>query len=406
MSFNDLSFLGRSESFFEVDYRKYFEEIKLFFKNKKVVVFGGAGSIGSQVSFMLSQFNLERLTIIDKDENTLTSLTRKIRNSDKVVVEEIEFMPFEMGSKICLSWLSQKRFDVVMNFAAMKHVRSEKDPHTTFAMFETNVYKLQIILDHIRKYNQKFHCFSVSSDKAVNSTSYMGLSKKFMEHGLFEFGKDNIEITASSARFANVLFSNGSLPASWEDRMAAGEPISCPKGCKRYFITHEEAAQLCIIATAVAPTGSILVPKMDPDDYLVQLEELAKAFLKSKNFEPYQIDVMQSAIPNTFELIKKQYYPLILTSLDTAGEKPYEEFASELEVVQYGIFSRIGYVDYTPGEFDKEYKLFLKEFEKIYFDLQILQNLTFELLLNLVTPLDPAFSRHHVSSEVNLDERR
>ena len=282
MSFNDLSFLGRSESFFEVDYRKYCEEIKLFFKNKKVIVFGGAGSIGSQVSLLLSEFNLKRLTIIDKDENTLTSLTRKIRNSDKVVVEEIEFMPFEMGSKICLSWLSQKRFDVVMNFAAMKHVRSEKDPHTTLAMFETNVYKLQIVLDHIRKYNQTFHCFSVSSDKAVNPTSYMGLSKKFMEHGLFEFEKDNREITASSARFANVLFSNGSLPASWEDRMAAGEPISCPKGCKRYFITHEEAAQLCIIATAVAPTGSILVPKMDPDDYLVQLEELAEAYLKSK----------------------------------------------------------------------------------------------------------------------------
>ena len=288
----------------------------------------------------------------------------------------------------------------------MKHVRSEKNPHSTVAMIETNVFKFERVLDRIAEFNSKFHVFSVSSDKAVNPTSYMGLSKKLMEHCLFNFGHYKKDVTSTSARFANVLFSNGSLPQSWEDRFRFKEAIPCPKNCKRYFITHLEAAQLCILAAVIAPDRSVLVPRMDPANYLMELEELACSFIDRKKFTPVKIDAQLFDEIKLPEMLSEQKYPLLLSELDTAGEKSFEEFSGAGEHIVLDKFRDIEQVIYDVANFTTAYARFRDEF-RLLLDKPInLEELSFQTILNLVTRLAPEFRTQHKKSELKLDERR
>ena len=333
MSNLDHQLLGRQSSFFNDDYVANVPKLSKILKEGNALILGGAGSIGSEVVELLSEFQLNEITVIDIDENSLTELTRKIRNNTKVKTKNFNFLPLDMSSQLCLSWLAHKDFTLVMNFAALKHVRTEKNPFTALALFEANVIKLNTVLEQLIKYNDNFKFFSVSSDKSVNPSSFMGLSKRFMEHLVFQFGKNNSKVHATSARFANVLFSNGSLPFSWKNRITRDEPIACPENCQRYFITHREAAELCVLSANLSADSTICVPRMNPANYLIKLENLAEYFVIQNGMKPKFYSEISINSSETKKLRAQGYYPIILTELDTMGEKPFEEFYYSNEVL-------------------------------------------------------------------------
>lgn len=324
----------RSASLFDEAVRARHDEIAQRIAGTRVLLVGGAGSIGSTTVRTLVPFRPKELVVVDSDENSLAELIRDLRGSFRSSdLPRLTALPIDCGSEIFHRLLIERGpFDWVLNFAALKHVRSEKDACSILQMLDTNVVKLTRMLTWLSGTDAEFSFFSVSTDKAANPVNLMGASKRLMEQVMFSraFAGGRRRRT-TSARFANVAFSDGSLLFSWLQRFAKRQPIACPEGVRRYFISLEEAGQICLLASTIASDGQILVPDLDQNADLRTLESVAREFITANGFNPAEYRDEEAAKAGLAQDVAAGRYPLLLTPLDTDGEKPYEEFVARGE---------------------------------------------------------------------------
>jgi FlaA1/EpsC-like NDP-sugar epimerase len=327
-----LAFLatGRDTPLFSTDIARFRARLSERIAGFRVLVIGGAGSIGSATVKALIPFQPRCLHIVDQNENGLAELVRDLRSRFAAgQLPDLRTLPLNFGSPIMERFLAaEPPYDYILNFAALKHVRSEKDSYSILQMLDTNVLKPLHLLRWAMARGGLRGYFSVSTDKAANPVNVMGASKRLMEHAIFSFapaggGKLNV----ASARFANVAFSDGSLLQGWLMRLAKGQPMAVPRDTRRYFVSLEEAGQICLLAAFLAPDRHILVPRLDAEKDMLLLSDLAVKVLGHYGCKPEFFEDEGRARQAAAAKTDKEHYPLLLTPLNTTGEKPYEEFA-------------------------------------------------------------------------------
>ena len=328
----------RAESLLAADLAKFSDEMHRRIDGKRMLVIGGAGTIGSNyVKAALRLFRPAAMYVVDIDENQLTELTRELRAGDGFnVPEEYVTEPIDLGSRLFEKFFAAHGpFDIVANFAARKHVRAERDVHSIEAMCETNVFMAKKLLDILVK-NPPEAFFCVSTDKAANPVNVMGATKKLMEETIMAYA-DTLPI--KTARFANVAFSNGSLPIGWLNRIAKRQPLSCPLGIRRFFVSPVESGELCLFASVVAESGDIVYPKLDPEKDMIPFDAVVRDMLDEMGLgcrECHSTEEAKSAMRDYFSHKEhKEHkgvfengggYPCEFFGSDTSGEKTFEEF--------------------------------------------------------------------------------
>lgn len=338
-------FIGRKESMFSNDIRDNATILEENIKNKTVLVIGGAGSIGSSFIKAVLKFKPSKLVVVDINENGLTELVRDLRSTEGQFVPPI-FLTYPISfdsAAFKKIFNSNGGFDIVTNFAAHKHVRSEKDIYSIEALLENNVIKAKSLLELLTT-NPPKHFFCVSTDKAANPVNVMGASKKLMEELILSFA-DKFKI--SSARFANVAFSNGSLLEGFVKRLDKGQPIACPSDVKRFFVSQEESGQICMLACILGNSKEIFFPKLDMQNDLVKFADILPGFLARHNFKPLICQTEEEAKANVNK-IGEGYYPVYLFNTNTSGEKLYEEFYTDDEEYNLGKFQALGVISKEP----------------------------------------------------------
>jgi FlaA1/EpsC-like NDP-sugar epimerase len=331
---------GRKNSLFADDLKNHSGALSDAIKGKKVLVIGGAGTIGSSYIKAMLPFKPGRLIVVDINENGLTELVRDCRSSNETPLPgDFKTYPVDFGSSIFRKiLLKHGPFDIVANFAAHKHVRSEKDSFSIEAMLDNNLYKARDLLNLLLNNTPPEHFFCVSTDKAANPVNVMGASKKLMEDLILSYSK---HIKISSARFANVAFSNGSLLAGYIERMMKQQPLSCPSDVKRYFVSPKESGQLCLLACILGKTGEIFFPKLAMDKDLVSFKDITVKFLRQLDLSPVECASEEEA--RSFPVNGKQY-PVCFFESNTSGEKLYEEFYTDDEEIDLSKFKSLGII--------------------------------------------------------------
>jgi FlaA1/EpsC-like NDP-sugar epimerase len=396
---------GRDGNLFMEDLEHCRGQLLEMLEGKRILVIGGAGSIGSATIAVLTQFNPACLHVIDHDENGLAELVRHLRSrKNGLDIDDFATLPIDFSGLIARRFLrSQATYDLVLNFAAIKHVRSEKDPFSTLQMFETNISKQAHFVGFLNELGFSGRYFAVSTDKAANPSSMMGASKRAMEHILFsEEVTPGLKASISSARFANVAFSNGSLLQAFEQRLKQRQPLAVPKDVRRYFVSMEEAGTLCTLASAAVGHNNIVIPRLNPEDHLVPLTEIAIRFLEGFGLKPHIYDNEDEARSHFDHSGTKGSWPLLVTPLDTAGEKPYEEFVAKDETVIDIGMPNLEAVRYKPAA-EGRVARFLAGVNEILGDEKT--PVTSQDLESLLVDLEPAFAQTRRRSEKSLDQR-
>ena len=369
----------RSESLLRADFEKHADKMHAAIDGKKMLVIGGAGTIGSNyVKAALRHFRPAAMYVVDIDENQLTELTRELRAGERkedipplntyhsyFIPEPYVTEPIDLGSKLFEKFFrAHGPFDIVANFAARKHVRAERDVHSIEAMCETNVFMAKKLLDLLLE-NPPETFFCVSTDKAANPVNVMGATKKLMEETIMAYAarKPSDEREAMSderrggihvvtARFANVAFSNGSLPIGWLNRIAKKQPLSCPMGIRRFFVSPVESGELCLAASVLAESGDIVYPKLDPEKDMIPFDAVVKDMLNDMGLgcrECKTTEEAKEAIVRLFDcsdcsIAEKGGWPVEFFGSDTDGEKTFEEFYTDTDVKDEDTFVNLGVV--------------------------------------------------------------
>ncbi len=331
----------RPTSLFAPDIKKYKKQLSEKIYGKNVLVIGGAGTIGSSYIKAILVFKPAKLVVVDTNENGLTELTRDLRSApNQYVPEEYITYPMSFGDPVFEKmFLAHGPFHIVANFAAHKHVRSEKDQFSIEAMIENNVFRAKSFLDLLLKHKPE-HFFCVSTDKAANPVNVMGASKKLMEEVIMSYSSD-IQIT--TARFANVAFSNGSLLAGYIERLFKNQPISCPADVKRFFVSPEESGQICMLACMLGKSGEIFFPKLDQEEQ-VYFKTVTEDFFKASKREIILCNSDQEAREKVLTRSESMPYPVYFFTSDTSGEKLYEEFYTDTDEVDLQQFESLGVI--------------------------------------------------------------
>ena len=325
-----------------------------------VLVIGAAGSIGSNYIKQLIKFKPKRIVVVDLNENGLTELTRDLRSSNLLDYKpEYITYPVNLLSDTFDKIFNLENWDVVANFSAHKHVRSEKDKISVEALIKNNVFGAIKLLNLCTKRPPKYF-FSVSTDKAANPVNVMGASKSLMEKLILSKKK---EFRVSTARFANVAFSNGSLLDGFMYRLQKKQPLSCPSDIKRFFVTPEQSGQICLLATFLGETGNIFFPKLDFHKDQIYFKEIALEFLKENGFEPILVQSEKEAKDFDFDNNLNKY-PIYFFKTDTSGEKTYEEFFTEEEDYEVNEFESLGYI--KTSEVEISFEEVEADFESIF----------------------------------------
>lgn len=332
----------RSESMFLTDIKMNNQQLSDKIKNKTVLVIGGAGSIGSSFIKAILPFQPASLVVVDINENALAELTRDLRSTKGMFVPE-EYITYPMDfatPTFRKMFVSRRGFDVVANFSAHKHVRSEKDVYSVEALIQNNVLHAKGLLDLLTEYPpEEFFC--VSTDKAANPVNIMGASKRIMEDLIFSYSD---RFPVKTARFANVAFSNGSLPAGFIERIAKLQPISAPSDVKRYFVSPEESGQICMLACMLGENRSIFFPKLE-EEQMMTFDSIATNLLHEYGYQVLKCESDQEAIKKSEELkAGSTMYPVHFEMSDTSGEKQFEEFFTENETVDMERFQSLGVI--------------------------------------------------------------
>ena len=331
----------RPESLLAADFARCADEMRRRIDGKRILVIGGAGTIGSNyVKAALRGFKPSAMFVVDIDENSLTELTRELRAGDGYnVPEEYITEPIDLGSDLFDRFFkAHGPFDIVANFAARKHVRAERDVFSIEAMCETNVFMAKKLLDLLLD-NPPEAFFCVSTDKAANPVNVMGATKKLMEETIMAYS-DRLPI--KTARFANVAFSNGSLPIGWLNRIAKKQPLSCPLGIRRFFVSPIESGELCLFASVMAESGDIVYPRLDPERDMIPFDVVVKDMLDDMGLGCNACSSTAEAKAAMKDL--SSGYPCEFFGSDTSGEKTFEEFYTDTDVKDEATFVNLGAV--------------------------------------------------------------
>ncbi len=398
---------NRASSVFAEDLAARDKELRAAIEGARVLAVGAAGSIGSSTVHVLAQYKPKSLHIIDQNENALAELVRQLRSSPKPLpVEDFRTLPLDYGAPVTRALMAREGpYDRILNFAAIKHVRSEKDAFSILQMFDTNIVKQARFRRWIAETAPKADYFSVSTDKAANPVSFMGATKRAMEHALFDHVREEgLAGNVTTARFANVAFSNGSLLQAFAERLARREPVACPRNIRRYFVSLEESGHICALASVLAPHAHIAIPRLDPEANLVLLEDVARAFLKENGLEPVEFSDERAACEAAPRLHNEGRYPILLTPADTAGEKPFEEFVGEGEETVEIDLSAMLAVKYSDLSGETPFAAVVEEIADI---VEGRCEVDFEkiALKQLIGKIEPRFLSSHIESARNLDER-
>ncbi len=395
------SFIGkfitkRESSFFEQDIQQNSAILSHKIKGKSVLVIGGAGTIGSSYIKAILKFKPTKLFVVDTNENGLTELTRDLRSSDnQFVPDDYKTYPMSFGDPVFRKmFVEEGPFHIVANFAAHKHVRSEKDKYSIEAMIENNVFKAKEFLDLLVDHKPE-HFFCVSTDKAANPVNVMGASKKLMEEVIMAYSS---ELQITTARFANVAFSNGSLLAGYIERLYKNQPISCPSDVKRFFVSPEESGQICMLACMLGNSGEIFFPKLD-DEEMTYFKEITEDFFNQSNREIVLCNSDEEAIEKSRNLKPTDPYPVYFFESDTSGEKLYEEFFTESDIVDQKTFTSLGVIKNAR-------KLPKSEIEETLVELKALMdsgNYDKSTIVELLQKYIPDF--HHIETGKTLDQK-
>ena len=316
-----------------------------------MLVIGGAGSIGRETIEQIVPFRPAALHVVDINENGLAHLVRDLRSSrESLPIEDFRTLPIDFGSPLMNRFLlAEKAYDHILHFAAVKHVRSEKDVYSALHMLDTNVLKVSRLMGWLEAKGNAKTLFAVSTDKAANPVNLMGASKRLMEHVLFADALGPVRsVRRTSARFANVAFSAGSLLQSWIRRMERHEPLPVPRKTRRFFISLEESGTICLLAALCGADKRLFIPDLCPAKELQELQAVAERFLRCCGYAPAYYEDEEEAKIATERDMEKGAYPLLLTPLDTSGEKEYEEFVGVGETVSDTGMQHLLCVGYNP----------------------------------------------------------
>lgn len=331
----------RSNSIFENDILMNSSELCAAIEGKSILVIGGAGSIGSSFIRAVLSYGPVELYVIDINENALAELTRDLRSSEMHVPPVYVTYPMDYSSSTFRRMFRKHRgFDIVANFSAHKHVRSEKDVYSVEALLRNNVINAQGLLELLSEYKPDSY-FCVSTDKAANPVNIMGASKRIMEDLIFSY---STLFPVKTARFANVAFSNGSLPAGFLGRMSKLQPISAPSDVRRYFVSPVESGQICMLAAILGRNREIFFPKFE-EVQMMTFDVIAENLLKTNGYEIEYCESDEEAIRKAADLKKgSKRYPVHFSVSDTSGEKAFEEFYTEKEVIDKERFASLGVI--------------------------------------------------------------
>lgn len=337
---NILKLIGRNNQLI-IDLKNHEEQIQQEIKKFSFLVIGGAGSIGQAVTKEIFKRNPQKLHVVDISENNLVELVRDIRSSFGYIDGEFKTFALDAGSlEFDVYFKNEEPFDYVLNLSALKHVRSEKDPYTLMRMIDVNILNtIKTIKFAIESGSKKYFC--VSTDKAASPANMMGASKRIMEMFLHKYSE---QIPISTARFANVAFSDGSLLHGWRQRLLKDQPIAAPNDVRRYFVTPQESGELCLMSTMLGNSGDIFFPKLNEEINMKTFSDIAVRFLKANGYEPFECSSEDEARALVNDLKPKGQWPCYFSASDTTGEKKYEEFYVDNEIVDLERFESLGVV--------------------------------------------------------------
>lgn len=338
---NILEFIGRDKKLFEKDLLAFQTELDTIVSASKFLVIGGAGSIGQATVKEIFKRNPKKLHVVDISENNMVELVRDIRSSYGYISGDFQTYALDIGSiEYDVFWEADGDYDYVLNLSALKHVRSEKDPYTLMRMIDVNIFNTDKTLQQaIAKGVKKYFC--VSTDKAANPVNMMGASKRIMEMFLMRRSKD-IEI--STARFANVAFSDGSLLHGFNKRIEKRQPIVAPNDIKRYFVTPSESGELCLMSCIFGENRDVFFPKLSEDLHLITFAEIAARYLKAIGYIPYLCRDEDEARHFIDTLPQQGKWPCLFSESDTTGEKDFEEFFTDSELLDMDRFENLGVI--------------------------------------------------------------
>jgi len=350
-----LDLIGRQQELFQSDIKSNETKLTEIVTNSKFLVVGGAGSIGSATVKEIFKRNPKKLHVVDISENNMVEVVRDIRSSFGYINGDFQTFALDIGSvEYDAFWDADGDYDYVLNLSALKHVRSEKDPYTLMRMIDVNVFNTDKTLQQaIGKNVKKYFC--VSTDKAANPVNMMGASKRIMEMFLMRKSK---EITISTARFANVAFSDGSLLHGFNKRIEKKQPIVAPNDIKRYFVTPKESGELCLMSCIFGENRDIFFPKLSENLHLITFAEIAVKYLKGIGYEPYLCKDEDEARVLVETLPQEGKWPCLFTSSDTTGEKDFEEFFTDNETLDMDRFENLGIIKNELSIEDEKLNLF------------------------------------------------
>ena len=360
----------RPESMFKADIEANREQLTREIEGKSVCVIGGAGSIGSSFIKAVLRFRPGKLVVIDLNENGLAELTRDIRSTDGLFVpQDYRAYTLNFADPIFARIFREERgFDIVANFSAHKHVRSEKDRYSVQALIENNDIKAKRLMDLLCEFPPR-HFFCVSTDKAANPVNIMGASKRIMEDLVMAYSN---MFKVTTARFANVAFSNGSLPDGWMHRLQKKQPLAAPSDVKRYFVSPEESGQICMLACILGRGGEVFFPKLG-EDQMLTFSSICDNFVKANALEKEECASDEEAkrkaanlSPLTSHLSPQTKYPVVYFTSDTTGEKAYEEFYVPGEKTDMERFAALGVVEQTARHTMQEVCDFFTGLEQLF----------------------------------------
>ena len=345
-----LSLIGREKELFADDIGRHESELSTIISNASFLILGGAGSIGQAVTKEIFKRKPLKLHVVDISENNMVELVRDIRSTFGYIEGDFQTFALDVDSVEYDAFISgDGKYDYVLNLSALKHVRSEKDPYTLMRMISVNILNTEkTIQQSIAKGSKKYFC--VSTDKAANPVNMMGASKRIMEMFLM---RRSLEIDISTARFANVAFSDGSLLHGFNQRIQKLQPLVAPKDIKRYFVTPKESGELCLMSCIFGENRDIFFPKLSEELHLTTFEDIAVKYLEQIGYRPYLCNTEGQARELVASLIQEGKWPCFFSDSDTTGEKDYEEFFTENEALDLDRYSSLGVIKNAP-DFDNQ----------------------------------------------------
>ena len=396
LELNTLKLLGRETALFHEDIKELDSLITKEVTNSNFLIIGGAGSIGQAVTIEIFKRNPQKLHVVDISENNMVELVRDIRSNLGYIDGDFQTFAIDCGSQEFESFMSSRGpYDYVLNLSALKHVRSEQDPFTLMRMIDVNILNTIKTIRLSKKYGAKKY-FCVSTDKAANPVNMMGASKRIMEMFLMRESKS---INISTARFANVAFSDGSLLHGFNQRILKRQPIAAPNDVRRYFVTAKESGQLCLMSAVLGGNRDIFFPQLSEKLHLITFSEIATKFIKNIGYKPHLCSSEDEARNNVENFIEEGLWPCYFFKSDTTGEKDFEEFYTSSENLDLTKYKGVGVIHNENNYDDEQLQEFLESIKTFKAD----PELNKEKIVQLFNRMIPSFN--HKDTGKYLDEK-